>query len=204
MAADGPRIAAMDPGSRQAAVIRPDGSVYTLKPPALYLDPGRFGMRLAWFEQRFLELFAGVDVLVVEDSSLGSWNPGQRELERLRGVAQLCASRRDILDGDTALVRPLTLKMYATGSGKSRGPGKVEKADVVKAAILAGFQPHNADEADAWWLWRMARHHYLGDAPSLTEHPENGADARRIGSVQLHAGRERALGVVHWPTWPPR
>lgn len=59
-----------------------------------------------------------------------------------------------------AEVAPPVLKKYATGSGATRGPNKVEKADVMKA-VKANFGPYVAaqvdgnDTADAFVLAAM-------------------------------------------------
>jgi hypothetical protein len=51
---------------------------------------------------------------------------------------------------------------YACGASKDRG-----KDAVLAAAIRAGSDCTNNDEADAWWLWRIAIDAYCKDPDDL-------------------------------------
>jgi Holliday junction resolvasome RuvABC endonuclease subunit len=94
----------------------------------------------------------------------------------LRGVLLYGFDARGV---PVAMVNPTTLKVYATGGGRS------DKAEMTTAARAQfGVRIANDNEADALWLLRMGLDHYRdGDT----------------GSVDPKS--QAACARVRWPNW---
>lgn len=177
-----PRIAGVDFSltSTGLALIDPAGQLYAhrVRPP---LAVGNGPDRLEWLLRFILPVVAGADLVVLEAPIHG----------QSRGSLPLIGGwhvvRHAIWQAGCpafAEVQNSTLKVYATGYGRSEKPA-------VLAAVQARYQvaPNSApvaghDEADAVVLAAMAAHHY---GHPLAPVPET------------HA---RALGSVQWPTLP--
>lgn len=134
---------------------------------------------------RHWSVAVAIDAVLAVDNpdlvALEDYAPHGAGLNALIRVAEVGGIIRTLLERrhyPTALIRPSTLKAFATGRGNA------PKADVFNAALEAGAKPTNTDEADAYWLARMGRAHLkrLGDPLELI--PEHQA---------------RALDAVAWP-----
>jgi Holliday junction resolvasome RuvABC endonuclease subunit len=80
--------------------------------------------------------------VLIENHSFGSFGAGVRQLAELAGVVKFQLWRAGI---PFALVAPMTLKKWATGTGK-----KMDKSIILhKVALKTGVEPSNDDEADA-------------------------------------------------------
>ena len=132
-----------------------------------------------------LDLRVKPDVVVIE----GTFSrPGAADylLHALRGNVTQWLYRRGIPYVD---VQPSTLKVWATGSGATRGDNKVGK-DKVRAAIVATYggllniNPNDDDACDAVALLSMV----------LAQYGQPLVELERLG----HTGA-RALEVPAWP-----
>jgi Holliday junction resolvasome RuvABC endonuclease subunit len=101
------------------------------------------------------------DLAVIEDYSLGG--PGRISMIRLGEIGGVVRTRLFELDIPMVLVRPSTLKRFATGRGDA------DKPAMVAAAVARGATPRNDDEADAFHARRMGRA-ALGLEGKLADH----------------------------------
>lgn len=102
------------------------------------------------------------DLIVVEDYSLGS--PGRISLVRLGEIGGIIRSELFERDWRFVLVRPSSVKQFATGKGNADKP-----AMIAAARALGTRATINDDEADAFHLRRMAQAAYgLLDRPLET------------------------------------
>jgi Holliday junction resolvasome RuvABC endonuclease subunit len=118
---------------------------------------------------------------VIEAYSFNSQYGGER-LGELGGVVRLALHEEAVPFVEVA---PLTLKKFATGSGATRGPKRVTKADVLRAARQhLDYPGWSEDEADALWLYTfgMAAHGLFD-----------------VGNLASPAAAEQALNSVEWP-----
>lgn len=103
-------------------------------------------------------IFAVATHVFIENHSFGSFGAGVRQLAELAGVVKFQLWRTDI---PFSLVAPMTLKKWATGTGK-----KMDKSVVLhKLALKTGVEPRNDDEADAVALADFGWHVLNPDPP---------------------------------------
>lgn len=111
-------------------------------------DVGRF--LIAW-EEWLTAMVAKVEptLLLFEAPILaGSATPHvTRKLHALAGVTEMVAIRAGV---ECCELYPVTVKKALTGSGRA------DKDEMIAACRAYGFDPQNADEADAFGLWLAA------------------------------------------------
>lgn len=170
-------IVGVDLALTKTGVAHPDGGLETIR-------PGGTGYGRHWtVASRLLAIAEGVDLVVLED-----YAPHGRGIDALIAVAEVGGVVRTMLHRrgvPTALVRPSSLKLYATGKGNAT---KAEVLAAARADVGVGrgdpFRfPDNDDEADAYWLRRMALDRYAG--------------GRRLRELPPH--RFKAVTAVQWP-----
>ncbi len=137
--------------------------------------PGRLGgvERLDWYDTTLDRVLDGMDPLVVlEGYSMGSKGRAVFNIGELGGVVRLLLWRGSI---PFAEVAPGSLKKFATGKGNDK------KDAVLVAAVRAGYEGDDNNEADAWWLRQMGLYH-LG-----------------VPEVPITVYRTAAVKAVVWP-----
>jgi Holliday junction resolvasome RuvABC endonuclease subunit len=113
------------------------------------------------------------DLVVLEGLSYGSAGNASLDLAQLGGIVRMQLHRRGLRWVEVA---PGTLKVYATGSGRSKKPAMLKAAEQ-----WLGFEGGNNNEVDAIWLREMALDQVFGNSRVPPEH-------------------RRALKSVKWPT----
>lgn len=94
------------------------------------------------------------DVVVIEDYSFGSRGRATFSLGELGGNVKRCIYSEGY---EFTVVSPKTVKKFATGNGNA------DKEDVFRRAIkLASVEVYNNDQADAFFLYSMAKQYYDG------------------------------------------
>lgn len=132
--------------------------------------------RLRWIRDQVRELTRGADLVVLEGYGFGARGNVVHGLAELGGVVRLTLADAGI---PFVVVPPASLKKFATGKGNAK------KEDVLGAAIRKlNYERNSFDEADALFLYHMARTHYAG--PDV------------IGAIATVYERE-ALAGVEWP-----
>lgn len=149
----------LDPGVKSFGVALPDGSTRTISPRAGSKDPARRLNEILYRLSAYLRLCSGLEIAMIEGYDLGP-RRGQLALVRLGELGGVVRGHLFELGIPYMEVPPKSLKLYATGNGNA------SKDDMSEAARACGAEAANHDEADAWWLWALARHHY---APSACE-----------------------------------
>jgi len=170
------RIIGLDLSLVSTGLALPDGTTTTIR-------PDRTGITQRRLNELFGKLWRALDpenpqVAIVEGPSLHS--PG--ELGKWRrakwaGCAELALER---LRCHVVEVPPATLKKYATDNGAA------DKPAMVQAALDAGGDPANDDEADAYLLWCLGE--LVVNGRDLFNQPD---DVTR---------RERLALDLWWPT----
>lgn len=169
-------VVGLDLSLSSTGVALVDGRLQTVRPVGI-----GYARHWAIAERLLIDVRAG-ELVVLED-----YAPHAPGINALIAVAEVGGIVRAMLTRARipfVLVRPSTLKLYATGSGRAKKPE-------LHAAAL-GFlnavgetrdthRPANFDESDAFWLRRMGLAAY-GGRP-------------RGNEAQL-----RALAAVVWPT----
>jgi crossover junction endodeoxyribonuclease RuvC len=165
-------IAGLDLALGKSGVATPDGALRTVTPAR-----GLEGYARHWdVAKALLELLAGdgdrPDVVVLE-----GYAPGSRGIlstirsAELGGIVRASLYRNGFVFAE---VRPNTLKRWATGNGNATKERMVERAVELGARLSS---PKADDEADAFLLRAMGRHHYAGEGDGAID----------------------ALAVVDWP-----
>ncbi len=150
----------------------PDGSG-AFVPPA---SASRGVDRLRWIRDEVLRRSQSADLVVIEGYSFASKGNAIISLGELGGAVR-CAFAD--VGRAYAVVSPAARAMFATGKGNAGKP------EVLAAAIRElDYQGHSYDEADALWLYRMARAHYARNGDRLNEK------------------RRQAIAKVEWPELP--
>ena len=144
-------VVGLDLSTRRIGFAAADGQLLSISGHADARDPYR---RLHELTRELGRAFAlrppRPDLVVLEDYSLGS--PGRIALIRLGEIGGVTRMRLFELDVAFHLVRPSSLKLFATGKGNA------DKAAMVERAIVLGARGNvNDDEADAFHLRRMGR-----------------------------------------------
>lgn len=145
----------------------------TLVPPA---GADRGIPRLQWIRGHVLKLVrqAGAELVVLEGYSFASKGRAIISLGELGGVVRCTLADSGIPFVDVA---PASRCLFATGKGNA------SKEQVLAEAIRRlEYKGHSHDEADALWLWTMARAQYSGE--------------------QLTAAQRKAIAGVDWPRLP--
>lgn len=142
-------IAAFDLSLTGTGYCLPDGSTGRLVPAAGMVGP----QRLAWLASRVMALARGTQskaarLVVLEGYAFARANQAH-QLGELGGVVRVSLWQQGIAYVEIA---PSVLKRYATGKGNA-------SKDLVLSAAShrAGRMFETGDEADAWWLWALAR-----------------------------------------------
>lgn len=130
----------------------------TLRPPK---GQDRGLPRLAWIRDRVMELAEGADVAVVEGYAYAR---GQRahQIGGLGGIVRLALHEAGMPLVD---IPPATLKKLATGKGNAS-----KDAVLAEAIRRLGYAGSDDNEADALWLFELARHAL--DLPGAVELPK--------------------------------
>lgn len=139
------KIVGLDLSLTSTGVALPDGHTVTLHPKQ-YAVTGRRLNELWGLLYPLLDRHRP-DVAVVEGYAYGANMPGSERRAEWVGCARLALERFRIPHID---VPPKKLKKWATGNGNA------DKAAMVQAALAAGGDPANDDEADAYLLRAMA------------------------------------------------
>lgn len=131
--------------------------------------------RLDHIEEAFLAILCTwmPDLVVIEDYAPGLRSAAAHRLAEISGVIRLACKR---MNAPIALVNPMHLKIYATGTG-----GATKSQMATAAQGRAGLVFPTEDECDGWWLQSMGLDH-LG-------HPV-------VDLPKLHRA---ALAKVAWP-----
>lgn len=169
-------VGGLDLSTKRIGYAAPDGELVSIRGHAKADDPYR---RLHELRREVARAIRDhpprPQIVVVEDYSLGS--PGRISLIRLGEIGGIVRTDLFELDIPIALVRPTTLKRFATGDGGTA----TDKARMIARAIELGARGGvNDDEADAFHARRMGQLAY-GERYGLTD-------------FELDA-----IGVVDWP-----
>ena len=146
-------ILAFDLGLKATGIAHDDGSDVLLCPPGLRKSPmtdARRAARREWWVTSFVRLVEHLrpDEVWVEAPIVHMAHPsGQTETHRMHGWLDAVLSNADVPRID---VTPAEIKQFATGHGRA------SKADVIAQAWKHGWDGTDDNEADAWWLHRMA------------------------------------------------
>lgn len=172
-------VVGIDLALTKTGVAHPDGGLETIR-------PGGYGYGRHWtVASRILAICHGADVVVLED-----YAPHGRGVNALIAVAEVGGIVRAMLHKagiPVALVRPSTLKRYATGNGRATKDEVLSAARTERRTLddVGPDDPHRFpatnDEADAYFLRRMGLDRYTGDLDRLEEH------------------RFKAVTTVDWP-----
>lgn len=176
-AATPPRVIGLDLAAEVTGVAGPGGTLVIRAPKAagkkrtLADDLARLdhiASQVAWI------LFRSTpDLIVIEDYAPGIRSAAAHRLAEVSGVVRLACHRAG---APIALVNPMHLKVYATGSSKAT------KSEMATSALKrAGLEFPTEDECDAWWLRAMGLDH-LGCPP-----------------VDLPKAQRAALDKITWP-----
>jgi crossover junction endodeoxyribonuclease RuvC len=119
------------------------------------LKPGkrRDVERLIWLRDYLHVVTVGerVDLVIIEGYSFGSRASHAHSLGELGGVVRVMLHERGI---PFAVVSPSALKLYACGKGNAT------KDAVLASAVHRFGREMGNDEADALWLWALAKDAY--------------------------------------------
>lgn len=176
-----PRVVGLDLSADSTGVALADGSTYVIKAPKA---AGK-KRTLADDLRRLDKIAASIGpalrhdpppLAVIEDYAPGIRSAAAHRLAEIGGVVRLVCFRAD---APIALVNPMHLKIYATGSSRA------DKRDMALAAYKrVGREFATDDECDAFWLRAMGLDH-LG-------HP----------LVAMPKTHREALAKVAWPPIP--
>lgn len=174
-----PLVLGLDLSCRSTGVSRVDGRAQTIEPPG----PAGKGKRTLVDDLARLSYIGGrveqiidadaPDLIVAEDYAPGIRSAAAHRLAEVGGVVRLSCYRARV---PLALVNPVHLKMFATGSSKA-AKGDMRIAALKRAAV----EFVNDDECDAWWLRAMGLAH--------AGHPV----------VELPVAQAEILARVVWP-----
>lgn len=142
-------VVGLDLSTKRVGFACADGELVSITAHADARDPYR---RLHEIMREIARTFATrppkPDLVVVEDYSL--YSPGNLGLIRLGEIGGGVRMRLFELDMPLHLVRPASVKLFATGNGNAN------KEKMIAAAIALGARGNvNDDEADAFHLRRM-------------------------------------------------
>lgn len=144
----------VDASTTRTGLARPDGTTVSFTARAGSDDPIRRLHELAGHVARELQRWPDAELLVIEAVLL--FGPGRQALVRLgelSGAIRLLAFERDLA---VVEIPGTALKLAAAGNGRA------SKEQMVDAAVAAGGQPRNHDEADAWHLHNLGRRALAG------------------------------------------
>lgn len=169
------RIIGLDLSLTSTGVALPDGTTTTIR-PRNYAQTGRrlnelFGLLVPYLDRQRPQ------VAIIEGYSFGSNMRGYARRAEWVGCARLALERFRVPYVD---VPPASLKKYATDHGNA------DKAAMVQAALDAGGDPTNDDEADAYLLRAFGL--LVIDGTDLFSQPTD--EARRL----------RLARDLWWPT----
>lgn len=148
------------------------GGVQVLLTVALKARAG--DQRLLTIRNTLKPLLEGVTFLAMEGYSYGSTNQAFT-LGEVGGVIKTLCLEHAI---PYLAVPPTVLKMFAVGQGSA------SKADMIAAAQAAGARPADDNQADAFWLARLAAAYTQGTAHHRRE-------LEAIHSLRTSATRKR-------------
>lgn len=145
------RIAGLDLSTKRVGFAGPDGDLISIAAHAGADDPYRRLHELGREIERAFRLRPPLpDLVVVEDYVLAS--PGRVSLIRLGEIGGIVRTRLFEMNVPIVLVKPSTLKRFATGNGNA------DKYRMMERAIELGARGSvNDDEADAFHLRRIGR-----------------------------------------------
>lgn len=146
------RIAGLDLSTKRVGFAGPDpGDLVSISAHAGADDPYRRLHELGREIERAFRLRPPLpDLVVIEDYVLAS--PGRISLIRLGEIGGIVRTRLFELDVPFVLVKPSSVKRFATGNGNA------DKFRMIDRAIELGARGNvNDDEADAFHLRRMGR-----------------------------------------------
>lgn len=175
--AAGPAVLGLDLAAELTGVAGPGGTMVIRAPKAagkkrtLADDLARLdhiASQIAWILLR-----ARPDLAVIEDYAPGIRSAAAHRLAEVGGVVRHTCWRAGV---PIALVNPMHLKVYATGSSKAT------KSEMATSALKrAGLEFPTEDECDAFWLRAM------------------GLDQLGHPVVDLPKAQREALAKVVWP-----
>lgn len=144
-------VVGLDLSTKRIGYAAADGELLSIAGHAGAADPYRRLHELTRELARVIRLRPPrPDLVVVEDYALGA--PGRLALVRLGEIGGVTRLRLFELAVPFVLVRPSTVKRFATSRGNAT------KEDMIAAAIARGARGSvNDDEADAFHLRRMGR-----------------------------------------------
>lgn len=128
--------------------------------------------RLARIRDDVITCCLGADLVVIEDYAFSRGESHSHALGELGGVVRLALWEAAVTYVD---VKATNLKKFATDKGNA------PKDAVLVAAVRAGYEGDDNNEADAWWLRQMGLYH-LG-----------------VPEVPITVYRTTAVNVVAWP-----
>lgn len=147
------RILGLDLSLTETGVCGIDGSLCQTN---RIRSKARGPQRLIEIRDAVSELLLDVDLVVIEGYSFNSKFSHAHALGELGGVVRVALHEHDVAWLD---VSPAVLKKWATGKGNA------DKDTMLTAAVRAGFQGSNNNEADAWWLAHLGMHAYDRSRP---------------------------------------
>jgi len=156
-------VVGLDLSTKRIGFAAADGELLSISAHAGAADPYR---RLHELKRDLSQAFRlrppRPDLVVVEDYALAA--PGRIALVRLGEVGGIVRTWLFEQDWPMALVRPSTVKRFATGNGNAK-----KEQMIARAVELGARGSVNDDEADAFHLRRMGRA-ALGLEGPLLEH----------------------------------
>lgn len=123
----------------------------------------------------------GVDLIAYEMPIVGARRAGAAKLMWLIGQIEEIACRHAI-----------PTRHFHPGAVKRRATGRIDatKEEMIAAAVHAGASLKSTsadDEADAYWVWRLARDNH----GSTTKHSESGERSGRVGGHPTPRARRK-------------
>lgn len=162
-----PTVVGLDLSLSATGVAQANGCTI-LAPPGKLVGVGR----LAWFRDSIGYLAStGPDLVVVEGYSFGTTHNAHHAGE-LGGVVLLALFDAGV---PVAVVAPSCLKKFATNAGNAK------KDAVLVAAVRAGYEGDDNNEADSWILRQMGLYHF------------------GVPEIPITLYRTEAVNKVKWP-----
>lgn len=177
-----PRVVGLDLAAEQSGIAFPDDGTTAVITAAKVKGKRTLADDLARLDRiagYITDILAHYDVhlAVIEDYAPGIRSAAAHRLAEISGAVRLACWRAGV---PIALVNPMHVKVYATGSSKAT------KSQMATAALKrAGLEFATEDECDAWWLRAM------------------GLDALGHPVIDLPKTHRDALNKITWPEVAP-
>lgn len=172
------RVIGLDLSVKSSGIALPDGNLRTIAPKAGAKDPARRLYEITFRLSSWLEA-SRPTLAVIEAYFVGGYAATALRLGEVGGAVRTRLFEMNI---PYVEIPPTQLKMYATGHGTA------SKDDMVAAAEAEGAEPHNDDEADAFWLRKLGVQALTGVPPRYLQDVLGEVRGRAVRSVRWPAG----------------